>query len=119
MSFRETLLQSGASGFTVEPVETPLGRTFVRTMTAGEKDDFDKHATEDGKFRCRLLLLCCCDEAGRHEFGNKDLPELDKLPLTVVEPIVDAAMKLNKLGQKEQEALRKNSPDRNGDGSSE
>lgn len=117
--FRDTLLNSRSSGFTVEPVQTPLGTTYVRTMTAGEKDDFDFHATRDGKFRCRLILLCCCDKDGKHEFGNKDLPALDELPLTVVEPIVDAAMRLNKLGPKEQEELRKNSPSPADDGSSE
>lgn len=108
MSFREDLLRSASAG-PIEPVDTPAGRTYVRVMTAGEKDDFDQNATKDGKFRCRLILLCCCDENGRHEFGQKDLPAIDALPLTVVEPIVDAAMRLNKLGAKEQEELRKNS----------
>jgi hypothetical protein len=117
--FRDTFLQSRTSGFAIEPVDTPIGPTFVRTMTAGEKDEFDQIATKDGKFRSRLVMLCCCDADGRREFTARDLADLDAMPLTAIEPIVDAAMRLNKLGPKEQEELRKNSASPPEDGSSE
>jgi hypothetical protein len=93
---------------TIEPVDTPVGTAYVRTITAGEKDDFDREYTKDGKFRCRLVLLACCTEDGRPEFTNLDLPAIDNLPITVLEPIVDAALKLNRIGTKDQDDLRKN-----------
>ena len=104
--FRDTLLKTPQHK--VEPVETPAGKTFVRTITAGEKDEFDRQASKDGKFRCRLVMLCCCSEDGKPEFTNLDLPALDDLPVTVLEPIVDAALSLNRIGAKDAEEIRKN-----------
>lgn len=104
--FRDSLLKG--SPHKVEPVETPAGKTFVRTITAGEKDEFDRQASKDGKFRCRLVMLSCCKEDGSPEFTNLDLPALDELPVTVLEPIVDAAIALNRIGQRDAEEIRKN-----------
>lgn len=103
---RDAILAAGRPK--IEPVDTPMGRTFVREITAGDKDDFDREFTKDGKFRCRLILLACCKEDGSPEFTNLDLPAIDALPLSAVEPIVDAALKLNKIGVKEADELRKN-----------
>lgn len=106
--FRDALLQQAQTGRRIEPVETPAGRTFVRTITAGEKDEFDREAQKDGKFRCRLVMLCCCTEDGRAEFTNLDLPALDELPVAVVESIVDAAIRINRMSPADAETLRKN-----------
>ena len=106
MPFRDALIHS--DGRRIEPVETPAGPTFVRTITAGEKDEFDREARKDGKFRCRLVLLCCCDQDGRPEFTNHDLPVLDALPLATVEPIVEAAIRVNRMAEADAETLRKN-----------
>lgn len=92
----------------VEPVETPAGPTFVRVVTVGEKDEFDRGFREDGKFRPRLILLACCKEDGSPEFTIGDLPTIEALPLTVMEPIIDAALSINRIGPKEQDDLRKN-----------
>lgn len=103
--FRDELLKAKR---TIEPVETPAGRTYVRTITAGEKDEFDREASKDGKFRCRLVMLCCCDEDGQAEFTNRDLPALDELPVAVLEPIIDAALRVNRISVKDSEEIRKN-----------
>lgn len=95
---------------TIEPIETVAGPAFIRTITAGEKDEFEREAKKDGKVRCRLLLVGVCDEQGKPVFTNLDLPTLDALPLTAVEPIADAIAKLNKFGEAEVEDIRKNSP---------
>jgi hypothetical protein len=103
--FRDTLLSS--DGRKIEPVETPAGLTHVRTMTAGEKDEFDRQASKDGKFRCRLVLVCCCTPDGHAEFTNLDLPALDAMPVATLEPIVNAAMRINHLMPEDVDELRK------------
>lgn len=105
--FRDII--SNGHAVEIEPVETPLGPTFVRTISAGEKDDYDVNAAKDGRFRCRLVMLCCCDERGNREFTNEDLPALDALPFYLVEPIIDAALKINRMSRKDAEEIRKNS----------
>jgi len=91
------------------PLDTPFGRVWIRTMTAGEKDEAEKQHSDDGKFRCRIIMLTCCSEDGRLLYSNRDLPALDDLPLSAVEPIYDAAIKVNKMLPKDREELRKNS----------
>jgi hypothetical protein len=118
MSFRETLFQAKGR-FRIEPVDTPLGRTYVRTMTAGDKDQLEMSGfKEDKKFRCRVVMQCCCDEAGRLEFGNKDLPDLNDSPAEFIDPIFRAAWKLNGYDEADREELRKNSASRGDDSSS-
>lgn len=104
--FRETLLQATR---TIVPVETRLGGTYVRSITAGEKDDIETQHSKDGKLRARILLVCCCTEDGRPEFTNRDLPALDELPLDAVEPIIQAAIDLNRMSPEALEGMRKNS----------
>lgn len=107
MPFRDELFSRPADRV-IEPVETPAGPTFVRTLMCGEKDSFDLGAAKDGMFRARLILACCCDEHGRPEFGAEDLRRVNDLPVHQVEPIVDAAIRLNKIGPGDAEAIRKN-----------
>lgn len=104
--YRDALLKSAPRA--IVPVDTPAGRTFVRAITAGEKDEFDRQVTKDGKFRCRLVMLCCCKEDGSAEFTNLDLPALDQLPLPDLEAIVDAALAVNRISAKDSEEIRKN-----------
>ena len=104
----------------IEPVETSAGRTYVRALNLEEKDEFDL-ATEGGKkhVRAQLLIACCCREDGSLEFTEYDLSKLNQLPAHVAEPIIDAAMRLNRFSAEDREALRKNSSsDRNASSSS-
>ncbi len=104
--FREQLLSQTSR--VIEPVVTPCGLTFVRSLTAGEKDRYDLEARKDGKYRCRLVLAACCTEDGRPEFGAQDLPAIDALPVHAIEPIVEAAMRVNRFTEADAEELRKN-----------
>ena len=113
MSFRDTVF-SRPTERTIEPVETPAGRTYVRTLMVGEKDQFDIVAAKDKMFRAHLLVACCCDEAGRPEFTQDDLHRLNDQPVHLVEPIIDAAIRLNRIGPEDAEAIRKNSSPQNG-----
>jgi hypothetical protein len=101
------------------PVDTPFGRVWIRTMTAGEKDEMEKQHGDDGKFRCRVLMLTCCSEDGRLLYSKRDLASLDELPLSAVEPIFDEVVKVNKMLAKDREMLRKNSQSPDGDSSSD
>lgn len=94
---------------TIEPAETRVGRVYVRTLTAGEKDDFDAEVAKDGRIRSRLVMLTCCDEKGNLEFGENDLAAIDAMPLDVLEPIFDAALQINKLDENSRKDTRKKS----------
>lgn len=108
MSFRESLAHA-PRGRSIEPVDTPLGRTFVRSLTVGEKDEWDV-ATQGGTRmpRVQLAIACCCAEDGTPEFTEFDVGMLRDLPSHYLEPVIDAAMRVNRFGKQEQEALRKN-----------
>lgn len=113
---RDALL--GSTARKVEPVDTPAGQFFVRTLTAGEKDRLDRFI-QKGQFRSRMLLAACCSEDGRSYFTEQDIPALDQVTMDVVEPIVDAAIRLNRMMPEQAEDLRKNSPSRETDSSTD
>lgn len=106
--------------YAIPPPVEPVGDAFVRAMTAGEKDRFDlAHTKAEGKdFRSRLLVASVCDESGSLLFTEGDMPALSRLPLPSIEPLVDAIMRINRIGEKEQADLRKNLNGPNGDSSS-
>jgi hypothetical protein len=103
-----------------EPVETADGRAWVRPMTAGERDRWETVHLKapDHDFRARLLASSLCDEAGRLVFTEDDVPALSELPFYILDPLCQAAARVNRMGPEETEALRKNLPGPNGDSSS-
>jgi hypothetical protein len=103
--FRDVLLST--DGHQIAPVDLPGGGCFVRTMTAGEKDEFDRQVLKDGRARCRIVMVCCCTEDGKPEFTNLDLPALDALPFFALDPIVNAALRINRLTAEDVEDVRK------------
>jgi hypothetical protein len=105
-------------GRRVEPVETAFGTVHVRELMTGEKDAFDTTATKDKMFRARLVVACCCDEQGRPMFSESDVHSLNQRPLAQVEPIVDAAMRLNGMRAEDAGLAEKNSEAGPGDSSS-
>ena len=56
----------------------------------------------------RLVQATVCDEAGQLVFTEADIPRLNDLPLYLIEPLVDAAIRINKIGPGDSEAIRKN-----------
>ncbi len=105
--FRETLFAVDCSRAIV-PVETEHGRTYVRSLTVAEKDAFDTAVQADKQYRARILIACCCDERGEPEFDELDVGRLNLLPVRLVEPLVDAAIAVNRLRPEDAEAFRKN-----------
>ena len=93
----------------IEPVDTPAGRTFIRTITVREKDELDATAVDGRVSRANLLIAFCCKEDGSPEFDEFDAGRIADLPMNLVEPIIDAAIGLNRLSPKDVEGVRKNS----------
>jgi hypothetical protein len=96
----------------VEQVDVPeLGDfVFVRALTAGERDQFEvQHVKSKEKdFRARLVAATACDGVGSRLFTEADVPTLSNLPAAVLEPLVQAATKINRLSADDVEDLRKN-----------
>lgn len=116
--FKEALFALRATRQII-PVETEAGTAYVRSLTVAEKDEFDLSA-EGGKknVRANLLIACVCNEAGEPEFTEYDLATLNALPASAVEPLIDAAMKVNRFSAEDREAIRKNSQGQSGNSSS-
>lgn len=93
---------------TIQAVDTPAGRTYVRTITVREKDLFDAAVRETKATRAQLLIACCCKEDGTPEFDEFYVARLGELPAGVVEPIVDAALEVNRFRPEDAGEARKN-----------
>lgn len=81
------------------------GSVWVRSLTVGERDQIDSEfnaARNKGKtpdnLRARMIIKGCCDEAGQPLFTDADLPEINKLPATILEKIFDSILKINRIG---------------------
>lgn len=111
MSFKESLFSICPERRQIEPVDIPgAGRTYVRVLTVAEKDDFDKDVQESGGVsRPYILIHFCCKEDGSPEFDGFDIDRINRMPAGIVEPIINAALKLNRLTPSDVEDVRKNS----------
>jgi hypothetical protein len=96
-----------------EEVQVPAlgGSVFVRTLSAGEWDQFETvNVKVKGKdFRARIVVATACDESGVDIFRVEDLAPLSKLAKTALDPIVEAALRINALTEKANEDGEKNS----------
>lgn len=96
-------------------IEEWEGSVWVRSLTVGERDQIDSEfnaAKSKGKtpdnLRARMLVKGCCDELGQPIFTEADLPEINKLPATILEKIFDGILKVNRIGPGAVEELEKN-----------
>lgn len=99
-----------AAAFQKETVEV-LGRTFVvKTMTVGEKDRAEVACARSGgtNLRSCYLVACVTNEDGSPAFREAELDRIAGLPSSVMEPLVNAAIRVNKLSEADAEAVRKN-----------
>lgn len=80
------------------------------TIKALSLREFDALGDESKSksFRARLLLACCQNGDGSPFFDASDLPELEDVPGWFVDPLITAAIRVNKLSPEDQEKLRKN-----------
>lgn len=94
-------------------VEIPeWGETvYVRGMTAGERDWFDRAARAEGgagSLRAGLVCRCVVDENGERLFEPSDEAAIAELPAQVVEKLALEILRLSGLLQEEKEQLEKN-----------
>jgi hypothetical protein len=83
------------------------GLVSVRCMTVAERDRMEDGYQKAGKagFRSRLIAATACDESGALLFPDADLAAIGALPFGVAEPIVEAAIRVNRMGADEKAAL--------------
>jgi len=120
MSFRDDFFAKASEPMPVEEVETAAGLVVIHCLTAGEKDRYDLAVQKDpGSYRARLVQATARDHDGHLRFREDDVQRLSTMPLPVIEPLVDAAIKVNRMSAKDLEDLRKNSTGQSDDFSSD
>jgi hypothetical protein len=87
------------------------GSVYVRVLRSGEKDALEAKFTEtkNKNFRARLVVAVVCDEHGEKLFKEADILVLAQHSAAALEPIVEAAMRLNRWTKTDIESLEKNS----------
>lgn len=119
MGLRDEILNSG--DLAREEVHVPSwklsGPIYVREMTASERDAYEAYILDNrGKneranlrgLRARLVALTLVDEAGNRIFSDEDVEAVGRKGARAIEPIVEAAMRLNAMRSADVEALAKN-----------
>lgn len=115
----KTLLSRDAilalKGGRYEDVDALGGTVRVAAVSAGARDAFElslqdipeKERRKD--FRARLVVMSCIDEAGKPLFTVDDIPALSALDAAAIDPVVEVAMRINGLSQKDRDELEGNS----------
>ncbi|MCH8189082.1 MAG: hypothetical protein IIB66_10395 [Proteobacteria bacterium] len=115
----KTLLSRDAilalKGGRYEDVNALGGTVRVAAVSAGARDAFElslqdipeKERRKD--FRARLVVMSCIDEAGKPLFTVDDIPALSALDAAAIDPVVEVAMRINGLSQKDRDELEGNS----------
>src|SRR5688572_16771684 len=84
---------------------------FIRTLSAGERDQFEASLTDrTTNIRARLAVMCLCDEDGSPLFTQDKVEALAKKSGKALDRVFDAAIHLNKISKEDVEELEKNSP---------
>ena len=92
-----------------EDVETAAGMVRVVGLTAGEKDAFDVvHAKAEGKDFRPARRRDLPGLRRRPIFDGPASPASPRRPLPLIEPLVNAAIRVNRISDKIAEALAKN-----------
>lgn len=99
----------------IETVDVPEwgGTVFVRSLSAGERDAMDRQFTgKTGRVevsRHGMAAYVMCDESGAPLFTTpEEIAALSEKSAQVIERIVEAGLRLSKIGQGEIEIARKN-----------
>ena len=118
MLTRDAIL--AADDLTVEAVEIPEwgGVVYVRTFQGKARDNFERVCTDKRRelgqafnnegLRTLLAILTICDEAGNLLFTEEDAEALNAKSAAAVDRIADVAVRLNRIGPAEVEALMGN-----------
>ncbi len=114
---RDDILQ--ANDLEKELVSVPEwgGEMYVRTMTGEERDQMEaamirrngkKQDINLANFRARLAAATMCDENGRAIFSVEDVAALGQKSALALGRVVEVAMRLNGISQRDVEEITKN-----------
>jgi len=85
------------------------GDVYVRRITAGERDDFERTMKGSTKnVRAFVVALVTVDADGNPLFSGKDIEWLAGKPSFALEPIIDAHQRLNGMSRADIKELEKN-----------
>lgn len=95
------------------PVDLPDGRVFVRIMTAGEKEQYerlcqDKTSGFENNIRASLVLFTLCDQQGNLMFNPDELNLIADMPMPMIKPIFEAALSANGMAKDSVDKAEKN-----------
>jgi hypothetical protein len=103
------------------PVPVPEwgGDVFIKTLSGTERDAFeDSYASDKMRnFRSRFLVLTLCDESGDRLFADGEVEQLGKKSAIVINRLFDKAWAVNAFRTEDVEALGKDSPSVQSEGS--
>src|SRR4051812_49072710 len=86
------------------------GSVKVRELTAGARDRFEEQhlKAKRANFRARLVAWTVVDDDGVRLFDDNDLLSLASMPASTLDPIAEAATRVNALSTAEVEELEGN-----------
>lgn len=92
---------------------------YIKTLSGTERDIFEEaYSSEKMKnFRARFLVLTLCDEAGQRLFSDDEIDQLGKKSAFVINRLFEKAWSLNAFRDADVEALGKDSPSGQSEGS--
>lgn len=97
-----------------EKVSVPVwgGDVFVRTMTARERDNFERSIVGDKEkdldnIRARLAVLTVCDENGKLLFSPEDANQLGTKSAKALDTLLPVIKRLNGMSEEDLDELKK------------
>jgi hypothetical protein len=116
MTLRETILHANdrqREAVDVSEFWPEVGTVYVSVMTGSDRDSWEWSYDDARKAKSDLVSLylvrCITDETGARIFNDDDVSALGAKNWKALDRLWDAARRLNKMSQAEQEAIEKNS----------
>jgi hypothetical protein len=75
-----------------------IGEVFVKELTAGEKDAWEKALPDNKMARAETIVYGCFDEQGVRIFEDEDIEMVRLMSPTTLKPILEAFIRVNHLG---------------------
>lgn len=98
------------------------GTVRVRTITATERDAFDRQRWESGQdekmrknVRASLIVMAVVDDDGKLMFSADDIEALGEKSATAMDRVFAAIQRINKMADEDIEAAAENLPEAPGD----
>jgi hypothetical protein len=80
----------------------------VKKLNVGERDRFEAHLGEKNGNRSIAVIHGCFDERGIPIFDREDKAIIDQMDADLIDPLVQAFLRINRYTAAEQERVAKN-----------